>query len=126
VRRAVLAFDPVCIAACASYAINRWLIEPHVSSVWIHSWVNDLFLIPAALPLLLTLQQVLGLRRHHGPPSWAEIIAHLAGWSLLFEYLGPLLNPHSTGDVWDVVAYSIGAVVAGFCWNGIRHEKRLT
>jgi hypothetical protein len=109
--------DPVCVAACASYAINRWLIEPHVSACWIHSWVNDVFLIPAALPLLLTIERMFGLRRHDGPPTWAEIFAHLAGWSLLFEYIGPFLNSRATGDLWDVVAYTIGGLLAGCWWH---------
>lgn len=122
VRRAAsaLALDPVCLAACAFYAINRWLIEPQVSAAWVHSWVNDAFLIPAALPLLLALERKLGLRSYDGPPTWGEIIAHLVGWSLLFEYLGPMLNPRSTGDVWDVVAYSVGAIAAGAWWQGRR------
>jgi hypothetical protein len=117
VRRFPPPLDPVCIAACASYAINRWVVAPHVSVSWVHSWVNDVFLIPAALPMLLGLQQMLGLRQSDGPPTWTEVIAHLAGWSLLFEYIGPMLNPRSTGDVWDVVAYTIGAVAAGCWWH---------
>jgi integral membrane sensor domain MASE1 len=115
-----LVLDPACIAACACYAINRWLIEPHVSASWIHSWVNDAFLIPAALPLLLVLQRLLGLRMHDGPPTWGEILIHLVGWSLLFEWIGPMLNRHSTGDVLDVVAYTIGAIAAGCWWNRAR------
>jgi hypothetical protein len=112
--------DPVCIASCTSYAINRWIIAPHVSAGWVHSWVNDFFLIPAALPLLLWLQRILGLRKDDEPPTWAEVFAHLAGWSLLFEYFGPILNPRSTGDIWDVVAYTIGAVAAGSWWHSRR------
>ena len=115
-----LAFDPVCIGACALYSINRWLISPHVSAAWVHSWVDDAFLIPAALPLLLTVQRMLGLRNHDGPPTWIEIAAHLAGWSVLFEYIGPMFNRHSTGDILDVAAYSVGAAVAGIWW----HKRR--
>jgi hypothetical protein len=117
VKRAMLALDPVCLAACGAYAINRWLIAPCVSAGWVHSWVNDVFLVPAALPLLLGLHRMLGLRRSDGPPTWTEVLTHLTGWSILFEYLGPMINPRSTGDVWDVVAYTIGAVAAGFWWN---------
>lgn len=124
VRRNALALllDPLWIAACACYAINRWLIEPHVSAPWVHSWVNDAFLIPAALPLLLALERTLGLRTHDDPPKWGEVLTHLAGWSLLFEWIGPMLNSHSTGDPLDVVAYSIGALAAGCWWS---HSRRL-
>jgi hypothetical protein len=115
VKRFALVLDPACIAACVFYAINRWLIEPHVSAAWDHSWVNDAFLIPAALPVLLTIERLLGLRGHDAPPTWTENLAHLAAWSFLFEYLGPMLNHRSTGDIWDVVAYSVGAIAAG-CW----------
>ena len=123
-KRTALLLDPVCIAACACYAINRWLIGPHVSAAWVHSWVDDVFLIPAALPLLLTMQRTLGLRQHDGLPTWTEILAHLAGWSLLFEYIGPILNQRSTGDIWDVVAYTIGAVAAGYWWNSHRRVEQ--
>lgn len=121
-----LALDPVCIAACALYAINRWIVEPHVSAVWVHSWVNDALLIPAALPLLLAVERRLGLRSHDEPPTWPEIAAHLVGWSVLFEVIGPMVNPRSTGDVWDVVAYTIGAVVAGCWWNSRKRVERLS
>lgn len=122
-KRPGLALDPVCLAACASYAINRWGIEPHVSATWVHSWVNDMLLIPAALPVLFAVQQALGLRKHDGPPTWPEIGAHVAGWSLLFEGFGPMLNPRSTGDVWDVIAYSIGSIAAGFWWQSQRRRR---
>jgi len=123
-RRLTILSDPVCAIGCVSYGINRWLIEPRVSASWDHAWVNDLFLIPAALPLLLAFERLLGLRQDDGPPTWTENLAHLAGWSLLFEYFGPMLNHRSTGDIWDVAAYTIGAVAAGCWWSSRRHGSR--
>ena len=45
------AFDPLCMGACALYALNRFLIKPYVGPGFFHSHFNDVLLIPAALPL---------------------------------------------------------------------------
>lgn len=109
--------DPLFLACCALYVLNRFLIKPHVQLPFFHSWFNDVLLIPCALPPLLWLHRRLGLRGHDGCPTILEIGAHLVGWSVLFEVIGPHLMRHTTGDVMDVVAYSGGAVVACVWWQ---------
>lgn len=108
--------DPVCLSCCALYVLNRWVVKPHSHSAFLRGHFNDLLLIPCALPLLLWLQRQLGLRRHDGPPTVSEIAFHLGIWSVLFEVIGPRLLP-VTGDVWDVLAYGLGAVLAGVWWH---------
>lgn len=78
---------------------------------------NDLWMIPCALPPLLWLYRRLGLRQHDRPPEVSEMVFHLVFWSLFCEGLGPFLVPRSTGDPWDVAAYSAGALVAGLWWR---------
>ncbi len=111
--------DPCFLACCTAYAVNRWLLKPHLHSVFLHSWFNDLLLIPCALPPLLLLQRWLKLRADDGPPHAGEILFQLCVWSVLFEWIGPHII-HTTGDVWDVVAYAVGGLVAGMWW---RREK---
>ena len=111
------AFDPLCLSACLLYAVNRWLIEPIYKSPFLHDHFDDLLLIPAALPLILGLQRWIGLRNHDRPPTASEIFGHLLIWSLASELVGPVIFPWAVGDVRDVLAYTLGAVVAGVWWN---------
>jgi ubiquinone/menaquinone biosynthesis C-methylase UbiE len=111
------ALDPICLSACTLYILNRWLIQPASSSPFLHRYFDDILLIPAALPIILGLQRWWGIRGHDGPPTAAEIFGHLAVWSIIAELVGPFLFPWVVGDLVDVVAYSLGAVLAGIWWN---------
>lgn len=109
--------DPLFLAGCGMYGVNRWLVKPYVHTGFFHSYFNDLWLIPCALPLILWLHRQLGLRTHDRPPQFSEILPHLLFWSALFEWLGPKFVLHSTGDPLDVLVYAIGATLAGFWWQ---------
>src|SRR5258707_1100345 len=112
--------DPLFVVGCAAYALNRWLIKPHVHAGFFHSHFNDCWLIACALPPILWLHRRLGLRSHDAAPQLSEIIPHLLFWSLLFEWIGPKFVRDTTGDPWDVLAYAVGAAVAGLWWH--RHR----
>ena len=108
--------DPLFLICCGLYALNRWGVKPHVHSPFLHGQFNDLLLIPCALPLVLWLQRRLGLRKHGAPPTFSEIALHLLVWSVVCEGLGPRFM-HTTGDVWDVVAYTAGGLLAWVWWH---------
>ncbi|MEO6753632.1 MAG: hypothetical protein ABIP85_17780 [Chthoniobacteraceae bacterium] len=112
--------DALFLFGCAAYAINRWLIKPHLTPGFMMFQFNDTWLIPCALPPVLWLHRGLGLRAHDDPPHMGEIAGHLVFWSALFEWIGPKFMPHAQGDPWDVAAYAVGAIVAGLWWN--RHR----
>ncbi|MBP9900731.1 MAG: hypothetical protein V9H26_20260 [Verrucomicrobiota bacterium] len=118
--------DPLFVLGCAAYVINRWLIKPHLHSGIFHSQFNDLWLIPCALPPVLWLHRRRGLRTHDAPPQLSEIVGHLIFWSLLFEGIGPKLVAHTTGDPADVLAYGVGAILAGLWWQRARLLARLS
>ena len=105
------------VLGCSAYAINRWLIKPHVGSGFMHSHFNDIWLIPCALPPILWLHRRLGLRPQDEAPRWSEILIHLVFWSILLEWIGPHFVPHAVGDPWDAVAYAVGAIVSGLWWH---------
>ncbi|HEY0456626.1 MAG TPA: hypothetical protein VGE41_09650 [Verrucomicrobiae bacterium] len=109
--------DPLFLICCGLYALNRFWLKPHWHSVFLVSWFNDVLLIPCALPPLLGLHRWLKLRSHDAPPTRGEVGLHLLFWSILFEWIGPHIFPHTTGDIWDVVAYTAGGVLAWFWWN---------
>jgi len=97
--------------------MNRWLVKPHSHSVFLRSWFNDTLLIPCALPLILLVYRCLKLRPHDDPPTMLEITGHLVLWSVFFEWIGPHLVKHATGDWLDVLAYFAGAAVAALWWH---------
>ena len=111
--------DPLCVAACALYVLNRWWLRAHVGGAFLTGYFNDLLLIPAALPVVLWLQRRLGVRPDDQRPAWREIGLHLAVWSFAAEVVMPHLTARATGDWHDVVAYAVGAGVAGFWWQGL-------
>jgi ubiquinone/menaquinone biosynthesis C-methylase UbiE len=117
VRRFRYGLDPVCILACAAYALNRWLFKSVGHSVFLHGTFNDLLLIPAALPLVLWLQRKLAWRTHDLPPTPGEIFSHWLVWSVVCEGVAPLFLPRAVGSLSDVAAYAAGALVAGVWWN---------
>jgi ubiquinone/menaquinone biosynthesis C-methylase UbiE len=119
VRRFPYVLDPLCLVCCALYAVNRWGIKPHCHIVFFHYWFNDILLIPCALPVVLLLQRWFGLRSHDFPPTAGEVTAHVIGWSVLFEVIGPHIM-RTTGDPWDAVAYAAGGLAAfcGWRWMG--------
>ena len=116
-KRFAYGFDPLCLLACACYAANRWLVPPTFKGVFLHGYFSDTLFIPAALPLILWLQRRLGLRRTDVRPLWSEIFMHVAVWSVAAEAVAPHLFARATGDPWDVVAYTGGALVAGLVWH---------
>ncbi len=109
--------DPLFLLGCSAYAINRWLIKPHVHAGFFHDHFNDCWLIPCALPLVLWSHRRLGLRPPDDPPGGFEIAAHLAFWSLLFKWIGPKILAGVTPDWWDVPCYWAGGLVAWLWWH---------
>ena len=99
--------DPLFLLGCAAYTLNRWLIKPHTHTGFFHSYFNDVWLIPCALPPILWLHRRFGLRSHDNAPTFSEIAPHLVFWSVLFEWIGPKF---------DALAYAVGAMRAGLWW----------
>ena len=106
-----------------AYATNRWFIAPRVGIPFLHHHFGDLLLVPAALPWVLWIQERTGLRTQAGIPRWSEILLHLAVWSVVCEFVAPRFAGIGVADVWDVLAYAVGAVVAGLLWNLPGHRS---
>src|ERR1043165_4269708 len=106
-RRFLYLRESLFLAGCGAYAVNRWLVKPHAHTGFFHSYFNDLWLIPCALPPVLWLHRQLGLRTDDRPPRLSEIVPHLLFWSALFEWVGPKLVLHTTADRLDALAYAV-------------------
>jgi hypothetical protein len=109
--------DPLCLAGCAIYAVNRWMVKPNTVVEFFHFHFNDVWLIPCALPLLLWLHRKLDLRAHDRFPSITEVLLHLGIWCVTCEGIGPRWVPGISGDFGDVLAYSSGAIFALGWWR---------
>lgn len=115
--------DPLFLSGCGCYALNRWLLKPHSHNAFVRGYLNDLFLIPCALPPILLIHRWLKLRREDEMPTVGEIAFHLIIWSILFEVIGPKFI-QSTADPLDILAYATGAVLAIIWWRGADLRKR--
>lgn len=109
--------DPLGLAACAAYAVLRWVAPAGWPGGFTRGHLADTLLIPAALPWLLGCQRWWGLRPHDAPPPWGEIALVWAVWAFAAEVVAPRLFARATGDVWDVVAYAVGGLAAGWWWH---------
>ena len=116
-KRFGYALDPLCLAACACYAGNRWLVPFAMKGVFLRGYFSDTLLIPAALPLMLWLQRRWGLRTDDKPPHWSEIATHVVVWSIAAEVVAPHFFSRATGDPWDAVAYAGGGLLSGLIWQ---------
>jgi hypothetical protein len=109
--------DPLCLVACALYALNRLWLRAHVGGGFLAGYFDDLLLIPAALPLLLWIQRKVQVRARDTFPGWDEIALHLAVWAVIAELVMPRITRRATADWWDFAAYAAGAVLAGLWWH---------
>lgn len=113
------ALDPVFLGALAVYVVNRALIKPHLRaySPFFHGHLDDILLVPVALPVFLLVYRLLGLRPDNAPPRGWEIAAHLAVWSLFFKWFGPVVLHQSVADPVDVACYVGGGLAAWALWH---------
>ena len=108
--------DPLFLLSLLLYLLNRTLLKPHFQTPFLHNYLNDLLLIPCALPLVLLLQRKLRLRKQDDPPTFSEISFHLIIWSLLFEGIAPHLI-RTTRDPYDLLAYWGGGIISWIIWK---------
>jgi hypothetical protein len=120
--------DPVFLASGLLYALNRVCLAPRwgAAAPFFTNHFGDVLLIPCALPVLLWLQRLGGLRTHDRPPTPGEIAGTLALWAVLFEIAFPRFAGRGVGDPLDLVAYASGALLASFAWALHRRRPALT
>ncbi len=109
--------DPMWMVAMACYASHRCWQWYFPGAGWMDSYWNDFLMLPCALPLILWLYGLLGLRDDSIKPLGIEILGHGILWGLMAEMVGPLVFDHSVGDPWDLVAYAAGGLVLYLRWN---------
>ena len=126
-RRFAYLHDRLFQISLAAYTLNRLVLKSHLGFLhhsrfhflwsFSHSHFDDLLLIPAALPVMLWVQRLLGVRLHDRAPGWLEMFAHLAIWSVMCKFVGPFLLHIGTPDPCDVLMFAIGGIAACFWWQ---------
>ena len=111
--------DPLFLGASGLYALNRFLLKPALAIPFLRGQLNDLLLIPCALPPLLFLHRKLGWREGDAMPTTSEIAMHTVVWITVCEVIGPKFW-RGTADWLDAIAYVTGAVFAGWIWARAR------
>jgi hypothetical protein len=117
--------DPLFLFCVALYFLNRWLLKPYFSSVFLHSYLNDVICIPFWVPIMVWGMRKLRLRADDEPPQWYEIIIPLLLWSFVFESWLPRMPAFrhlATADPNDILAYTAGATVASLFWQWYYRE----
>ena len=111
--------DPLFVLCTVLYVANRWLMKPRlgVGEAFFRGYLNDLLLIPCALPPMLLLHRHLSLRLYDSFPTRGEVMLHLVVWSLYCEWIGPVIQHQGVGDPVDVLAYWVGGIGSWALWN---------
>ncbi len=130
-RRYRYCSDPVFLCAFALYLLNKVVFKPLAQghTTFFAYYGNDLLCIPFCLPPVLYVYRLIGLRSPARFPTRFEVLAHVVVWSFFFEWLAPLVikGPFawSVADPWDVVAYAVGATIAGIFWGTWSQSDRV-
>lgn len=109
--------DPFWIMATLCYVLHKCWQSVFPDSGWMDQYWSDIWMLPCALPVILSLYSAFGLRKPGALPSVAEILSHGVLWGLMAEFLGPMLFAHSVGDPWDLVAYAVGGFFIFARWH---------
>jgi hypothetical protein len=100
-----------------------------MSTSLLRAHLNDVICIPFWMPIMLWVERRLGLRRHDRPPEALEIAVLLIVIAAAFEVVIPS-HPEwhipTVGDPKDVLAYSVGSLVAAAVWHWWYRESPVT
>ena len=113
----ILLKDPFWGISIACYIIHRFWQVLSPDSGWMDRHWNDLWMLPCALPLILSLYGALGMRAHALRVTGGEILWHGLLWGFMAEFIGPLLFDHAVSDLWDLLAYALGGFLMFFRWH---------
>ena len=114
----------LCVVASLAYVANSLAACDDGSQVayFRRCYLNDLLLVPVALPPLLLASSCLGLRSAVSAPTLVETAAVVVTWSIAFELVGPHVFGRGTSDPLDVVAYGLGGLIT---WAFLRRRYSL-
>jgi hypothetical protein len=119
--------DRLFLSALAAYALNRLVILPrfgvsvHFQFPWswrfLHGHLDDILMMPTALPVVLWIQRQLKWRTHDEPPGSGEMAGHLLIWSVMCKIIGPYFLHIGVADPLDLLCFAVGGFGACAWWK---------
>ena len=107
VKRLVVVFT-VC---SGGYMLNRCVLKAlFPANVFLQGYLNDMLLMPCAVPVILFIRGALREREPDAGLCLAEVLAYWALFACAFEYIAPKLIPWAVADPIDAVAYLAGGM----------------
>jgi hypothetical protein len=119
--------DPLFLVSVSIYAINRFLIKPHLThySPIFHGHLNDTLTVPVALPLYLLVYRWIRFRPDDEAPRWWEVALHVAVWNIFFEWFGPTVLHQGVSDPIDEWCLAGGGLAAWAIWQLMARSKKV-
>lgn len=103
--------NPYFIFSCLVFWLNQFferclgLFIP-----WVHEYLDDLVAMPVVLGITLQVYRWIHPHKENFRFSKTHVIIGCLYFSFLFEFLLPRWSEIYTSDIWDVLAYGIGAM----------------
>lgn len=100
--------NPVFYGSVFLALINRVLEELGIVIPVVHAYLDDLLCFPIVLSLGLIGYKLKDL--NYRLTKW-HIWSVVAIYAVYFECYLPTVNESATSDIWDIVMYSVGAII---------------
>ncbi|WP_299818475.1 magnesium citrate secondary transporter [uncultured Pontibacter sp.] len=99
---------PLFIISMLLFCLNR-VLEYKQLFIWpLHTHLDDLLCLPITLTIVLAAERAYFQNPYFVLP-WHYLLIAVLSFSIVFEWLLPMYATRYTSDVWDVVAYAVGA-----------------
>ena len=100
------------LVGIALYALNRLALAPHFSGIrFFRAYWDDILALPVFIPLSFWLARKFSVLQPDKYLSWIHILLGWLVFSIVFEWLVPLLITHRYSDWGDVNAYALGGIL---------------
>lgn len=112
--------DPLFLVCLIIWVTGRGLKEFNLSPDLVRSYLNDLICVPFWVPVITHFLSVTGFRSHTDRPKAWELVMTLFAFSVVFEFVFPVLPAFrglAVSDPHDIICYCLGALVANEFWH---------
>lgn len=116
--------NPFFFVPCIIFWTNQYLEKSHqVFIPFVHAYLDDLMAMPVVLGITLQVFRWMHPLKNTFAFTKSQVVVGLLYFSFLFEFALPQWSSDYTGDIWDVVFYSIGALIF-YNFINVTKEKR--
>jgi len=104
---------------CAFYLLNRGLVQPciSVSYPWIANCLRDVLVVPCLTTVVLSAFRMVGFKSTYNHPTAFELAIGWVFFSVLLEFVLPIIFGLGVSDPFDVLWYATGTVLAMLVWR---------